>query len=117
MRRPHGEARRRGAPPARGPSMIVNCAAYQEGRKLADIAVEEIREYVKRPECFVWVALKDPTNEELAQMHDEFGLHPLAVEDASHGHQRPKIEEYGDSLFCVLHVVELHEGEATVAEI
>jgi magnesium transporter len=54
----------------------------------------------------VWVALSDATPEELAQMKDEFNLHPLAVEDAHHGHQRPKVEEYGDSLFVVMHLVE-----------
>jgi magnesium transporter len=97
--------------------MIVNCVAYQDGRKLADIRVEEISDYLKRPECFVWVALKDPTNEELATMQAEFDLHPLAVEDASHGHQRPKVDEYGDSVFAVLHIVELHEHDAEVAEL
>lgn len=97
--------------------MIVNCAAYQDGRKVADIRVEEISDYLKRPECFVWVALKDPTNEELAKMQAEFDLHPLAVEDASHGHQRPKVDEYGDSVFAVLHIVELHEHDAEVAEL
>jgi len=97
--------------------MIVNCAAYQDGRKLADIRAEEISDYVRRPECFVWVALKDPTGEELEAMRREFGLHPLAVEDASHGHQRPKIDEYGDSLFAVLHVVELRADEVDVGEL
>ena len=47
----------------------------------------------------------------------EFSLHPLAVEDASHGHQRPKIEEYGDFLFAVLQIVELRGGEIDVAEV
>ncbi len=97
--------------------MIVNCVAYQDGRKLADIKVEEISEYLKRPECFVWVATKDPTDAELETMRGEFDLHPLAVEDARHGHQRPKVEEYGDSLFTVLHIVELKGDEAVVAEV
>jgi len=97
--------------------MLVNCAAYQDGKKLGDIPKETIGEYVHRPECFVWVALKDPTPEELEEMEKEFDLHPLAVEDARHGHQRPKIEEYGTSLFAVLHVVELHDGEINVGEI
>ena len=97
--------------------MLVNCAAYQDGKKLGDIPKEAIGEYVHRPECFVWVALKDPTPEELEEMEKEFDLHPLAVEDARHGHQRPKIEEYGNSLFAVLHVVALHDGEITVGEI
>src|SRR5258706_13435701 len=97
--------------------MLVNCVAYQDGRKVADIPKEAISEYVHRPECFVWVALKDPTPEELEEMEAEFDLHPLAVEDARHGHQRPKIEEYGNSLFAVLHVVELREGVINIGEI
>jgi len=98
--------------------MLVNCAAYQEGRKLSDIPVEDIKKYVSRPECFVWVALKDPGPGELAAMQKEFDLHELAVEDARHGHQRPKIEEYGDSLFAVLHNIqfadELKVGEVDI---
>jgi len=97
--------------------MLVNCVAYQDGRKLADIATEDISEYVSRPECFVWVALKDPAPEELAILQEEFDLHHLSVEDVLSGHQRPKIEEYGDSLFAVLHHLELREGELHVAEI
>jgi magnesium transporter len=97
--------------------MLVNCVVYREGRKLTDIAVEDISEYVSRADCFVWVALKDPTHEELDQMQEEFGLHALAVEDARHGHQRPKLEEYGDSLFAVLHNIELRDGELHIAEI
>ncbi|MBA3505480.1 MAG: magnesium and cobalt transport protein CorA, partial [Betaproteobacteria bacterium] len=86
--------------------MLISCVAYENGRKLADIAKEEISEYVHRPGSFVWVALFEPTTEELSEMAAEFELHELAVEDARHGHQRPKIEEYGDSLFAVLHTVE-----------
>jgi magnesium transporter len=86
--------------------MLVNCVAYQDGRKLADIDKREISDYLKKPGCFVWVALKDATAEELQEMQEEFDLHELAVEDARHGHQRPKIEEYGDSLFVVLHTAE-----------
>ncbi|SIT39111.1 Magnesium and cobalt transport protein CorA [Paraburkholderia ribeironis] len=90
--------------------MLINCAAYQDGRKLADIDIDSISDYVARPECFVWVALKDPGPEELAAMKKEFGLHELAVEDAQNGHQRPKIEEYGESLFAVMHTVEMDEN-------
>src|SRR5947209_3955986 len=87
--------------------MLVNCVAYEDGRKLTDIELRDIHRYVARPGCFVWVALKDATEAELETMREEFGLHELAVEDARHGHQRPKIEEYGDSLFIVLHTVEV----------
>jgi magnesium transporter len=86
--------------------MLINCVAYQDGQKLADIDKRQISDYLKKSGCFVWVALADPTQEELAEMQEEFDLHELAVEDARHGHQRPKIEEYGDSLFVVLHTVE-----------
>jgi magnesium transporter len=86
--------------------MLINCVAYQDGSKLADIPVADISDYMGRPGCFVWVALLDASAEELDEMQREFGLHELAVEDAHHGHQRPKIEEYGDSLFVVLHLLE-----------
>ena len=97
--------------------MLVSCVAYQDGRKVADIDKREISDYVARPDCFVWVALKEPTEAEMAEMQEEFGLHELAVEDARHGHQRPKIEEYGNSLFAVLHVVELHGDDIHVGEV
>src|SRR5882672_6933219 len=96
--------------------MLVNCVAYEDGRKLADIDKREIRGYLARPGCFVWVALKDATEAELAEMQQEFDLHPLAVEDAGHGHQRPKLEEYGNSLFVVLNTIEVAGDELHVGE-
>ena len=96
--------------------MLVNCVAYQDGKKLADIRKREIRAYLGRADCFVWVALKDPDAAELAEMQDEFDLHELSVEDARHGEQRPKIEEYGDSLFVVLQTVEVAGEELKVGE-
>ncbi|MEX2285172.1 MAG: magnesium/cobalt transporter CorA [Gemmatimonadota bacterium] len=97
--------------------MLVNCAAYQHGEKLADIGVEEIPRYISRENCFVWVALREPTTPELVTMQKLFNLHPLAVEDASHGHQRPKLEEYGDDLFVVLHLIEPDGENLTKGEI
>ena len=98
--------------------MLINCVAYQNGRKLADIPVEDISEYVAREDCFVWVALRDATFEELQIMRVEFGLHELAVEDAQRGHQRPKIEEYGDAVFVVGKMLELTENdELSVGEV
>ena len=97
--------------------MLISCVAYQAGRKLADIPPDEISNYLARPECFVWVALKDPGPGELAAMQHEFDLHELAVEDARHGHQRPKVEEYGESIFAVLQMIEVAAGELTVGEV
>ncbi len=100
--------------------MLINCVVYQQGHKLADIDPGEINEWLARPGCMVWVALRDPDAAELDQMQLAFGLHELAVEDARKGFQRPKLEEYGDSLFVVMHLLEsaadgeLIEGEVAV---
>jgi magnesium transporter len=97
--------------------VLVNCVAYQDGAKLADIEIESISDYLQLPGCFVWVALHDAGPGDLALMQDEFGLHELAVEDARQGHQRPKIEEYGKSLFVVMKTVELVDGALRVGEL
>jgi len=86
--------------------MLINCVAYRAGTKLADISIDQISDYLAEPGCFVWVALRDASDDELAVMQEEFDLHDLAVEDARHGHQRPKIEEYGKTVFTVLHLIE-----------
>jgi magnesium transporter len=82
--------------------MLINCVAYGEGHKLSDIPTEDIDQWLHKPGCFVWVALKDASEAELRQMQSEFDLHELALEDALKGHQRPKVEEYGDTLFVVM---------------
>src|SRR6185369_14689942 len=97
--------------------MLVNCVAYEAGHKLADIDRSEISDYLARPGCFVWVALVDATEAEMEEMRQEFDLHELAVEDARVGHQRPKIEEYGDSLFVVLRTIEVTGDELKLGEI
>jgi len=98
--------------------MLINCVVYQEGKKLADIPIVDISDYLVRPDCFVWVALRDATDAEMQEMQEEFDLHELAVEDAHHGHQRPKIEEYGDSLFAVIHLPVIDDqGELEIGEV
>jgi magnesium transporter len=97
--------------------MLISCVAYQDGTKVGDISAAQIAEYLNRPRCFVWVALQDPSAAELGEMQKAFDLHPLAVEDALVGHQRPKVDEYGDSLFAVLHLVEPNSSEYHVGEL
>ena len=97
--------------------MLINCVVYRDGKRVAEIAREQISEYLKQPGSFVWVAIKDPGAEELGVMEVEFGLHPLAVEDAQHGHQRPKIEEYGDQIFCVLRTMDIRGDEVHCGEV
>jgi len=97
--------------------MLVNCVVYQDGKKLADVEQREIPGYLARPGCFVWVAMRDATDAEIDEISRQFELHELAVEDARHGHQRAKIEEYGNELFTVLHVVEPAGDELRVGEV
>jgi magnesium transporter len=65
--------------------MLVNCVVYQEGKKLADIKQSEIHDYLAKPGCFVWVALRDASDPEIEEMRQQFDLHELSVEDARHG--------------------------------
>ncbi len=97
--------------------MLINCIAYQNGHKQASIPVEGIGEALKQANTFVWVALQDATAEELATMKEVFGLHELAIEDANHGQQRPKAEEYDDELFVVMHLIDEKAGELMVGEL
>ncbi len=97
--------------------MLINCVAYQDGQKLADIDIANISDWLAKPDCFIWVAMRDASVQELQMMQEEFDLHPLAIEDAAHGHQRPKIEEYGETVFIVMQLPEMHEGEVQVGEV
>ena len=97
--------------------MLINCVAYEEGKKLSDISVDQISDYLARPGCFVWVALRDADPAELAKMQEEFGLHDLAIEDALKGNQRPKIEEYGDVVFAVMKLAEAHDHKLELGEV
>jgi len=97
--------RRRIATPqtqAQAQGQVVNCAAYADGCKVGDVAIPDISEVLKVEGQFVWIGLHEPSEELLREIQQEFGLHDLAVEDAHNAHQRPKMEEYGDSLFIVL---------------
>jgi magnesium transporter len=96
--------------PARSPlgTAVVDCAVYLDGARLpgrhsAQEAIRQVRQ--KKGDGFVWIGLHEPTEAEFAGTAELFGLHPLAVEDAVHAHQRPKLEHYGDTLFTVLKTV------------
>ncbi|MFF0790258.1 magnesium/cobalt transporter CorA [Streptomyces spiralis] len=83
--------------------MIVDCGIYRDGhrtegpRDFSDALAE-----ARTAGGFVWMGLHEPSAEEFDLVSAEFGLHPLAVEDALKAHQRPKMEIYDDSLFVVL---------------
>jgi magnesium transporter len=89
--------------------MIMKCEAYKNGISLGDLTIEQISETLKQEGTFVWLGLREADADLLTSIQEEFGLHELAVEDARSAHQRPKIEEYGDTLFLVLHTATLND--------
>ena len=92
--------------------MVVNCVAYAaDGHRLPDIAFEQISDVLARGDgSFVWIGLYEPDEALLEKLQEEFGLHDLAVEDAHSAHQRPKIENYGDSLFMAIKTAQAVKG-------
>jgi magnesium transporter len=96
--------------------MIVNCATYADGRKIGDIDIDEIDEVLCGDGQFIWIGAHEPSAALLEKLAKTFGLHELAVEDALRAHQRPKLEEYGDSLFVVLRTARLEDGETRFGE-
>jgi magnesium transporter len=83
--------------------VIVDRAIYEDGRR-RDGKVDLEHVYRKRHDenAFVWIGLYEPTEEEFDSLTREFSLHPLAVEDAIHAHQRPKLEVFDDMVLLVL---------------
>lgn len=88
-------------------NMIMKGVAYLHGVSVGDIDMDGIGEAIRQPDHFIWLGLREPDPALLASIQNAFGLHELAVEDARSAHQRPKLEEYGDSLFIVLHTAVL----------
>ena len=83
--------------------MIVDRAIYRDGRRAAEPRdLSAMGEACRDGGAVAWVGMYRPTAEESEAVAREFDLHELAVEDAVHAHQRPKLERYGDTLFCVL---------------
>jgi magnesium transporter len=92
---------------------IVDCALYENGARRGgrvplNVALESAQDV---DDGFVWIGLHEPTPEEFDAVTAEFGLHPLAVEDAIHAHQRAKLEIYGDIAFMVLKTVRYVDPE------
>jgi magnesium transporter len=85
-----------------GMPAVVDCAAYAGGVRVGDLSIDAIDGVLKQPDRFVWLGLVEPDKDLLSQIQQEFDLHDLAIEDALNGHQRPKIEQYRNSLFIVL---------------
>ncbi|MGX1563261.1 magnesium and cobalt transport protein CorA [Streptomyces sp. NPDC055506] len=92
---------------------VVDCALYEYGRRRPGrLPLDEAMDVTRTtPGGFVWIGLHAPTADQLQIVARAFGLHPLAVEDALHAHQRPKLERYDDTLFLVLRTAVYLEHE------
>ncbi len=100
---------------------VVDCGVYQSGERLPGrwTYQDAIREARRRKDSFVWIGLHEPDLEQINGIAEEFGLHELAVEDAVHAHNRPKLERYEDTLFAVFKTVCYvgHADPTTAAEL
>jgi magnesium transporter len=95
--------------------MIVDCAVYEGGRRReGELSLEGASQACRQDGAFVWLGLFEPTPDELDAVRREFDLHELAVEDALHAHQRPKLEVYDDTLFVVLKPARYVDSEEVV---
>jgi len=89
------------------PDSVISSVAYRNGKVMQQVTIEDISEVIKEPDTFVWLGLVQPDNDYMRQIQEEFSLHDLAIEDALTAHQRPKIEQYGESLFIVAKTAQL----------
>ena len=93
---------------------------YRDGElELEGFPVADISEHLKHDSAVVWLDLRDPDREDLAVLSEEFGLHPVAVEDAVHDHERPKLDRYRSHLFLAAYAVQLDTatGELATSEL
>ena len=95
---------------------VVDCAVYVQGKRVGGhLDLAQARERARAGDGFIWIGLHQPDAPALQAVAEELGLHPLAVEDAVHAHQRPKLETYGDSLlFVVLKTVRYVDHEEVI---
>ena len=95
--------------------MIVDCATYEDGRRVGGtLTLEEAGEVARDEGRFVWLGVVEPEAEEFEAIAERFGLHELAVEDAVKAHQRPKVELYDDTLFVVVKTAGYVDSEEVI---
>jgi magnesium transporter len=99
------------------PRAPMNFAVFRSAGALPNPEFENARHWLDNPENFVLLYLDNPDKSDLKALQTCFGLHDLAIEDASSAHQRPKLEEYGDTLFIALHTGLLRDGEVQYGEL
>ena len=86
---------------------VVASSVYANGRRVADISIDDAGDWADKEGHVVWIGLLEPNAELLHRVRNQFSLHHLAIEDAEHAHQRPKLEQYGEALFVVARTAQL----------
>ena len=104
------------APPATETPGVIAASAYVHGRRVAEVALDEAGAWAKQPDHVVWIGLLEPTMAMLRQVQAQFGLHPLAIEDAGKAHQRPKLDQYENGVFIVARTAQLIGGRIAFGE-
>jgi magnesium transporter len=95
--------------------VIVDCAIYEDGRRRnGGVDLHDAYRACRRDGKFAWIGMYEPTEEEFDSLRREFDLHPLAVEDAIHAHQRPKLEVFEGMVFIVLKTARYVDPEEVV---
>ena len=95
---------------------VVASSVYRDGRRVADIPINEAGDWSQKEGHVVWIGLWEPDRDLLLRVQRQFHLHDLAIEDAEHPHQRPKLEQYGDALFIVARTAQLIRGRISFGE-
>jgi len=95
---------------------VVAAYAYVDGKRAREIRLDDPESLAPRDGEFVWIGLVDPTEDELRILQERFELHPLAVEDALHARQMPKVDVYGGQLFVVAKTAQMVEGRIVFGE-
>ena len=68
---------------------VINCAAYANGSRIANVKITDISKLLRQPDKFVWIGLHEPDASLLAEAQQQFQLHDLAIEDAHRAHKAP----------------------------
>lgn len=98
---------------------IIAARKYRDGQLAGELTLHQLDGATQSDvelEVFSWVGLFDPTPEEMRACAKAFSLHPLAVDDALHAHQLPKLEIYDDQLFVVARTAKLETGHIAYGE-
>ena len=95
---------------------VVASSVYAQGKRIADVPIDETGAWAERAGHVVWIGLFEPSADLLHRVQTQLHLHPLAIEDAGKPHQQPKIEQYGEALFIVARTAQILEGRVAFGE-